>query len=138
MSFAVLTQYTRSGAKASNHGWIAAAENIGMVSYVVVQLYEEMYGPRFTGVIRETEQFRTLAFAHLSSDCVLQRLSGKYELTEDRQLLTIAATDIGTVKTFGNPGVIKTVLRGVQALIKARRTAAKRNKEVESDQEDNI
>lgn len=73
-----------------------------------------------------------------TSDCVLQRLSGKYELTEDRQLLTIAATDIGTLKTFGNPGVIKTVLRGVQALIEARQTAAKRIKEVESDQEDNI
>lgn len=106
-----------------------------MMSYVVVQLYEQMDGPRFTGV-RETEQFRMLAFAHLSSDCILQRLPGKFELSEDRQLLTIAATDISTLKTFGDSAVIKMDLRGVKALIKARRTAAKCSTEAESDQED--
>lgn len=130
----VLTQYVGSGGKSVTHGWVPQVTNLGLVSYVVVQLYEHSRENVFRAILDKNLRFRTFAFAHLSADCILRRLPGAATLSADKKTLTVdmEATHI-FLRYAAQPLIESRVLKAVQELVKSRRQAAKRSGTVENE-----
>lgn len=84
----VRTQYVDSGGKLVTHGWVPQVTNLGLVSYVVVQLYEHSL-EIFRAILDKNLRFWTFAFAHLSADCILCRLPGTATLSADKKTLRL-------------------------------------------------
>jgi hypothetical protein len=65
-----MTLYSPSGGKNIRHGWIAVSNDIGAISYVVVQTYEPAFNG-FDALHGARRPLATFSFAHLSSDAIL-------------------------------------------------------------------
>lgn len=115
------------------HSWVASAANIGLVSYVCVQLYEQFINGQFRGILHTMAAHQTFSFAHLSSDCVLTLLPGSQTLSDDKKMLIIDRVALDTYMDFRSPQMLPRILDAVKTLIKARRK--RRTPEDESDEE---
>lgn len=91
------------------------------MSYIAAQLYEYTYGSSFRAITRETAALQTFTFAHLSADCILCRLPGRFELSPDRRTLTAVDGVCSEIwKSLNGASVKPLVLDPVKELIKSR------------------
>ncbi|KAJ6464937.1 hypothetical protein C8R45DRAFT_756072, partial [Mycena sanguinolenta] len=67
----VITMYSRTGGKAGAHAWVPSCDNIGSLSYMIVQLYQYSYRHQFKISNRNYAILGTLRFAHLPSNSFL-------------------------------------------------------------------
>lgn len=132
----VITLYSLSGAKTTTHGWVNSVDNIGLVSYAAVQLFEHTRETIFCAVTRETVKLHTHAFSHLSSDCILQCLVGSSQLSPDHQTLAVDKQCLQAYQGMSDAKLMPHILEAVRALVKARRTSAKCSRGCNRDSED--
>lgn len=117
----VLTLYTRGGGKTAVNSWVASVANIGLISYVCVQLFEQVLHRQFRGILHSMAAHQTLSFAHLSSDCIITRLPGTQVLSDDKRTLTVDQVTLTTYLQLHDPTTHRRILDSVKILIKARR-----------------
>ncbi|KAI0825548.1 hypothetical protein BC629DRAFT_1586451 [Irpex lacteus] len=130
----VITQYVGSGGKSVTHGWTKSVANIGLASYIVVQLFQYSYENRFRSDIDKHAQLRTPAFAHVSVDCILRRLAGTAEISRDKKTLIADSAILRTFLEYSTPSVQSRVVEAVKELVKGRRQAAKRAGNTDSEE----
>lgn len=78
--FAVLTLYARGGGKVAKHGWVAEAVSIGAVSYIPIQVWQQVPQRRhFCPVWHEKTQHLALPrFNHLPSSRFLLHIPPQF------------------------------------------------------------
>ncbi|KAJ7217530.1 hypothetical protein C8J57DRAFT_1537654 [Mycena rebaudengoi] len=64
----VVTMYSKSGGTAGVHAWVPSADNIGALSYLLVQIYQHSYRRQFRMLHRALGTFQ---FEHLPSNSIL-------------------------------------------------------------------
>src|ERR1700733_6539404 len=71
--FLVLTMYEKGGGKAARHSWVGLCRNIGLLSYVVVQLWRQSLGQRclFKAIHGPSSHLALPRFAHIPSTSFL-------------------------------------------------------------------
>ncbi|KAJ7208611.1 hypothetical protein GGX14DRAFT_566827 [Mycena pura] len=120
----VLTMYTKNGSKASAHSFTPQCDNIGRLSYIVVQIYEQHYMRSFS-FTRRGDHLHVLRFIHIPSTSFLAIIppdhtprvaashvelgNWAYQLFKgfdnEREAILKAAAALGTVKRKGGKAV---------------------------------
>ncbi|KAF7970334.1 hypothetical protein HWV62_24362 [Athelia sp. TMB] len=98
----VITLYSKGGGKNAKHGAIPKASNVGAISYVGVQLFEQWHRHVFRATSTQTALFATKQFQHLPSIALLSKsyapakVSGShFEIgSEDMNLFTILSNNL--------------------------------------------
>ncbi len=126
----VLTFYSRSGSKGSNHGWKETSTNIGEVSYLLVKLFTlfhlvEFQANRYSPRSSQTRNLLSFLYAHISSDAFLCVLPGNHELSADNRSLYVTDEAYKTFSLYTQPHVLHRVITAVKALKGARRKTKK-------------
>ncbi|KAI9438716.1 hypothetical protein H4582DRAFT_2146243 [Lactarius indigo] len=72
----VLTMYEKGGGKAARHAWVGECRNIGLISYMVVQLWRQSLGQRclFKAIHGPSSHLALPRFAHIPSTSFLYAL----------------------------------------------------------------
>ncbi|KAJ7114967.1 hypothetical protein C8R44DRAFT_534754, partial [Mycena epipterygia] len=70
----VITMYSKNGGKAGAHAWVPNCENLGSLSYILVQLHQHLYRCQFKCTDRNYAALGTLRFAHLPANSFLSIL----------------------------------------------------------------
>ena len=72
----VLTMYEKGGGRAARHAWIGECQNIGIISYIVVQLWRQSLGQRylFKAIHGPSSHLALPRFAHIPSTSFLYAL----------------------------------------------------------------
>ncbi|KAJ2967050.1 hypothetical protein NUW54_g13626 [Trametes sanguinea] len=123
--FAVLAIYNRDGSKNGTHSWSASIDNIGLASYIAVQVYELVHGVQFRAILRRMAPFQTLTFALISSDAFLRVLPGAHSLSTDRKTLILDRSALPVLHELMSPTVVPKVAHAVKELGKLRRKSKK-------------
>ncbi|PBK82283.1 hypothetical protein ARMGADRAFT_946857, partial [Armillaria gallica] len=91
----VQTVYSKSAGKGSNHAWIPSTENIGTVSYLVVQLYEHLSRRTFQRVHRQFALMGLSRMAHLPSNSFVTAVPAEsVKMAGDQVNITSQTMDI--------------------------------------------
>ncbi|KAI0671447.1 hypothetical protein C8Q78DRAFT_1028953 [Trametes maxima] len=117
----VLAIYTRDGSKSGAHCWRATCDHIGLVSYIAVQIYEQLHGLEFRAILRKMAIFQTFSFAHLSADQFLCVLPGTHHLSMDRRTLTLDNANLPLLQSLIQPSVISSLSLVLKDLKRHRR-----------------
>ncbi|KAJ7206607.1 hypothetical protein GGX14DRAFT_337090, partial [Mycena pura] len=72
----VLAMYTRRGGKAAAHSILPSCENIGVVSYLLVQTFESFYRRQFRQTRSKDMHLGIKRFAHLPSASFRTQIPG--------------------------------------------------------------
>ena len=72
----VLTMYEKGGGKVARHAWVGESRNIGLLSYMVVQLWRQSLGQRclFKAIHGPSSHLALPRFAHIPSTLFLYAL----------------------------------------------------------------
>ncbi|KAJ7200399.1 hypothetical protein GGX14DRAFT_572153 [Mycena pura] len=120
----VLTMYTKNGSKAAAHSFTPQCDNIGRLSYIIVQIYEQHYMRSFS-FTRRGDHMHILRFMHIPSTSFLAIIppdhtprvaashvelgNWAYQLfkgfNNEREAILKAAAALGTVKRKGGKAV---------------------------------
>ncbi|KAH9855569.1 hypothetical protein C2E23DRAFT_813848 [Lenzites betulinus] len=91
-----LAFYSRSGGKAGAHAWQASSRNIGLVSYIVVQVYEHTVARRFRAIHGDLAFLQVTRFLHLPSNQFLLWLDPQAaQLSPDSRVLELNPASFG-------------------------------------------
>ena len=72
---AVITTYCRSGGKSGVHVWHESIDSIGLLSYLVIQVYEQVLSlNQFRAVYQRVVSLQTFSYLHTPSDRFLRTL----------------------------------------------------------------
>jgi hypothetical protein len=111
--------YSQSGGKGSAHAWLSDSNNIGAISYLVVQTHEYGYHRNFRTVHHAVLHMGT--YALLPSDCFLRTLDATPgpTLSQDSRTLTL---DDKHIRIFNElRAKLHEILMAVRALAAARK-----------------
>ena len=74
--YLVLTMYEKGGGKVARHAWVGECRNIGLLSYLVVQLWRQSLGQRhlFKAIHGPSSHLALPRFAHIPSTSFLYAL----------------------------------------------------------------
>jgi ribonuclease BN (tRNA processing enzyme) len=126
---AVLAIYTQSGAKHSPHTWQLETSNIGNVSYLAVQVYEQAFFNCFRGVHdaihRNIGALRLNSFSHIHADHFLQVLPGLHSVSDNTQDLQLEKTCLHEFLTL--EGMTSEISKAILELRRRRKTEKKVN-----------
>ncbi|KAJ7211725.1 hypothetical protein GGX14DRAFT_362431, partial [Mycena pura] len=70
----VITMYTRGGGKAGAHSILPICDNIGVPSYLLVQIFEQNYRRQFRQTRQKDMQLGIKHFAHITSASFLAQI----------------------------------------------------------------
>ncbi|KAI0772010.1 hypothetical protein BD413DRAFT_449031, partial [Trametes elegans] len=112
----VIAIYVQGGGKAGFHASQNKVCLIGLVSYVVVQVYEHSFHRRFRAIHQDLASLCTYCFLLVSSDNVLLRLPAECTLSQDKLMLDAAGFDTFTQLS----SLLTRVTKAVKPLTKAR------------------
>ncbi|KAF8577793.1 hypothetical protein K439DRAFT_1363925, partial [Ramaria rubella] len=72
----VVHLYVKSGGKTSNHSWVAETSSIGLLSYLVVQVFEHLRQGQFKDTPCELASLYVKGFGHILSTTFLYQFPG--------------------------------------------------------------
>ncbi|KAF8589040.1 hypothetical protein K439DRAFT_1613107 [Ramaria rubella] len=72
----VVHLYAKNGGKPSNHSWVAKTSSIGLLSYLVLQVFENLRQGQFKDTPRELASLYVKGFGHILSAAFLYRFPG--------------------------------------------------------------
>lgn len=117
---------SRDGAKNGKHTWVASVKNIGLASYISMQLFEHISRNQFRAILRRMMFLGTYTFAHLSSDQFLRHLPGTHQLSPDGNHLYIDLEAVPVFEQYGNTRVSIRLRDAIKALTQARRKSGRK------------
>ena len=79
----VLAFYSQGGGKSGAHSWQGATRNLGVISYISAQLYEQSFNSLFRAVHKERAHLQAFSFDHFTSDSFLRLLPGSANMSPD-------------------------------------------------------
>ena len=123
---AVLQVFYREAGKNGKHCWASSCDNVGLVSYMSVQVYEHVHHAQFRAVLRRMAPFQTYTFVHVSADEFLCLLPGNHRLSPDGRSLGLDEHTIPFFEQFERPDVVQKTSEAVKLLKKARRNRRKK------------
>ncbi|KAI0363681.1 hypothetical protein BV20DRAFT_957785 [Pilatotrama ljubarskyi] len=135
----VLAIYTRDGSKNGKHCWRADCDNIGLVSYISVQLYEPMHHTQYRANLQRMSALQTFTFAHLRANHFLCILPGDHRLSRDGRYLTVDPQNAALLQELQQPSILVNLGLAVKALgtvTRGKRTRRGRTDGGESESED--
>ncbi|THH16626.1 hypothetical protein EUX98_g9272 [Antrodiella citrinella] len=121
----VIALFSRGGGKTGVHSWYASLDNIGLLSYASVQIYEPSAGQpgKFRAIHRRSSTLQCYTFAHLPSDAFLRLLPGVQTLSQDQKILHLNRSSGIIYNTYA--GDTQNINSAVTSLMKARRKGVK-------------
>ncbi|OCH92999.1 hypothetical protein OBBRIDRAFT_863358 [Obba rivulosa] len=121
----VTALYNKSGGKYGKHSSIESSTIITGVSYIVVQVFEIMFGRKFRAITKATAMFQVKQFAHLPSTMFLCKLETQPEVSG--QTISISSADSATFNAL---------FQSYTTLVDAAKLFRKRQKAPELEPED--
>ncbi|THG93067.1 hypothetical protein EW026_g8061 [Hermanssonia centrifuga] len=117
----VLTLYCRGGGKAGVHAWHENAKSIGLVSYIVMQVYELAFSKKFRAVHRHIAALQTSLFLHVPSNHFLRMLPSAQNLSIDGHSLELDDESYAVFRDLDSLQSKAAILAAIPLLGKARR-----------------
>ncbi|EIW58922.1 uncharacterized protein TRAVEDRAFT_107681, partial [Trametes versicolor FP-101664 SS1] len=116
----VLAIFSRTGGKARAHAWQTNSSNIGLVSYVLVQIYESTLPGRFRAIHGDLAFLQVSRFVHLPSDQFLLRLDPSSTLLgPDARMLELDSASYRIFQTLES--AIQKLATSIKTLNSAKR-----------------
>lgn len=103
------------------HAWHENAKNIGLVSYIVMQVYEPAFSKKFRAVHRHIAALQTFSFLHVPSDHFLRMLPTPQNLSADGRSLELDEESHAVFQDLDSPRSKAAILASILLLGKARR-----------------
>ncbi|KAI0629632.1 hypothetical protein C8Q77DRAFT_1065756 [Trametes polyzona] len=128
----VLAMYTRGGGKAGFHSSQEEVKSIGLISYLVVQLYEHAFNRRFRAIHQELSTLQIYKFLHIPSDDVLLRLPAECTLSQDQRTLDVDACAHDIFSRLASA----TVLPGIREATKLLAITRRRGRQTEGEDDE--
>ncbi|KAI0669608.1 hypothetical protein C8Q78DRAFT_977184 [Trametes maxima] len=119
----VLALYTRSGGRVGFHSSQQSVKSIGLLSYVVVQVFEHSYLRKFRAIHEDLFALQTVRFLHIPADNVLLRLPADCTFSVDKRTLEVDATGYDLFTRLSSAKALPGILEAVKLLTNARRRA---------------
>jgi hypothetical protein len=85
----VLALYSQGGGKSGIHSWQGITRNLGAISYISAQLYEQSFNSLFRAVHKELAHLQGFTFDHFTTDSFLRRLPGSQNISPDLRTLQL-------------------------------------------------
>ncbi len=105
---------------------MSSCDNIGLVSYISVQVYEHVHRTQFRAILRRMSLLQTFTFAHLSSDEFFCLVPGDHRLSADGRRLELDESALAFFEQFERLDVVANAREAVKSLKKARRGGKKK------------
>ncbi|KAJ7111863.1 hypothetical protein C8R44DRAFT_632580, partial [Mycena epipterygia] len=119
----VITMYSKNGGTAGAHAWVSDCENLGSLSYMVVQLYQHLYRRQFKCTDRNYAVLGTLRFGHLPANSFLSILPQEDVLETVKEFRQHVEIGLRGEKIFDELLIEREVLaKAVASLTTIRRT----------------
>ncbi|PSR82258.1 hypothetical protein PHLCEN_2v6105 [Hermanssonia centrifuga] len=115
----------RNGAKNGTHAWVADTKNIGLVSYLVMQVYEPAFLTKFRAVHQRVAALQTYSFLHVSSDHFLRTLPGTQTLSTDGRTMELNQDAYAVFQGLDTTRAKSAINAAVKLLDQARRKGNK-------------
>ncbi|TFK78630.1 hypothetical protein K466DRAFT_507008, partial [Polyporus arcularius HHB13444] len=108
--------FYREAGKNGKNCWASSADNLGLISYISMQLYDYVGRGQCRAIFGKLASFQTMTFAHLSPDHLLCVLPGQHRLTANRQNLTLDESALTLFEQYQRPSVVHQIANAVKAL----------------------
>ncbi len=105
--------------------------NIGLVSYIVAQVYEHSFNTRFRAIHHDLAMLQTNRILHLSSDFFLVSLSrDNVTISPDHRNLELDGAAYIVFQQLATPAALARLVKAVKLLAKARRNTKDAEKDL--------
>lgn len=120
----MLAIYARSGGKTGAHCWQRSVATVGLISYVVMQVYEPSFLRKFRAVHHDLAYLQTYRFILVPCDYFLIRLSTEQcSLSPDGRTLELDQAGYNVFTTLSSEKYLPVIIAASKRLTKARRTS---------------
>ena len=125
------------GAKAGTHHWQESANSIGLVSYIVAQVYKQGFPNvnKFGAVHQRVAALQAISFLHVPTNHFLRTLPGPQHFSSDRKMLQLNGDAFAAFSALTSARVKQGVVAAVRLLDKARKKGQKAGGNVNNSDE---